>query len=151
PDRDLPEVGRVVGVHRQRPGVEAHLTSQMTAQVALQPLGVDLVDVAQVRAGHQSLLPGSFSLIDSVNSCIFCFTPLVMTPISSGSPLSIEMAAFLPSSHLMCGGIGGISGSVTTSSTHGRSAASASSHASPSCLGSSTLMPLRPSSLANSA
>jgi hypothetical protein len=40
----------------------------------------------------------------------------------SGSPLAMAFAAFFPSSFLMCGGTGGISGSTTTSGTHGRSA-----------------------------
>ena len=54
---------------------------------------------------------------------------------SSGSPLSSVDVNFFASSSVMCGGSGGTSGSVFTSSTTGRSAASASSHAAPSRFG----------------
>ena len=63
----------------------------------------------------------------------------------AGSPCSSARAKPLACSKRMCGGSGGTSGSVTTSRTTGRSAASARSQAGPTSPGASTRMPSRPS------
>src|SRR5436305_15069893 len=82
------------------------------------------------------------------NSASFPRNDFSITPARSGSPLAIACAIFFACSKVMCGGSGGTSGSVFTSSTTGRSAASASSQA--PCIASplSQKMPFRPTSSA---
>ena len=58
-----------------------------------------------------------------------CFAACLMTRQRSGSPLNSARIRWFSSFHVRCGGSGGRPGSVWHSSTTGRSAASAASHA----------------------
>jgi hypothetical protein len=79
----------------------------------------------------RSPLPGS----TADNTCRAVST---ITFASRGSPFTSACAKCFACCSVTCGGSGGTSGSLFTSSTTGRSDASASSHAAPSCSGSST-------------
>src|SRR6185312_11265596 len=71
------------------------------------------------------------------NSSASCRIDLVITLASSGSPFSSVVAKALASLSEICGGSGGMFGSVFTSSTQGRSDENASSQHAPTFFGSS--------------
>src|SRR4051794_4940114 len=80
------------------------------------------------------------------NSVSFPRSDFCITPVNSGSPPSIAFVIFFACSRVMCGGSGGTSGSVRTSSTTGVFADSASSHALRMSSPLSQKIPLRPQS-----
>ena len=84
-----------------------------------------------------------------MNSISFPSSDFSITPMRSGSPLTIAFAIFFACSTEMCGGSGGTSGSTFTLSTPGRSEASASAQAAPTESAESQKIPFRPMSSAN--
>src|SRR5919197_2438381 len=62
---------------------------------------------------------------DSLNSTSLPSSDFCITPLRSGSPLTIAFAIFSACIRVMCGGSGGTSGSTLTSSTHSLPAESA--------------------------
>src|ERR1700743_3226875 len=85
------------------------------------------------------------------NSCALVLSPTLTKPALSSSPPSTAAVADLNWSQVACGGIGGLSGSVETSSTVARSADSASRQTLPSSSGSLTETAFRPRAAANAA
>src|SRR3954466_15903400 len=77
-----------------------------------------------------------------------CFADAFTISIASGSPLISASRYAFACFIVMCGGNGGTLGSVTISSTTGRVATSARSHAGPTSSGRSTRSPSSPSNSA---
>src|SRR2546430_13623261 len=103
------------------------------------PLDVDaihgvvdaMLDIAEIAHASPHSVPGRiFSNI--------CRAAPLITPLSLGSPFISASETFFACCKVMCGGSGGTSGSVFTSSTTGISLASACSQAEPSSCGLST-------------
>src|SRR3954467_1195470 len=95
--------------------------------------GIDdaVLDIAEIAHASPHSLPGRIFAST-------CRAAPLITPLSLGSPFISAREKFLACCKVMCGGSGGTSGSVFTSSTTGIWLASAWSQAEPSSCGLST-------------
>ena len=136
-DRHLAIVRGVGRVQRARAVVETNLAADFATKLGGEDGGIDVqrldaIAVLDARPHHALMTTAHF-----VNVSINCLIESRMIALRLGI-VQQRLAKFFACSNVMCGGSGGTSGSVRNSRTHGRSAASASSHAAPICSGSST-------------